>query len=144
MPREWFWFASDWIRKWRECSGTIVDSSEVKPMQSRITLIYSLLEIVLEGKPWCFCLYVVGVYGHSAVHYSTSSKTIILVFGGYRFRIHSVAASDELYSFDLTSKKWSILQPMPSNEVRLVKSKLLCLLCEKKILDKSYSNEQSF
>ncbi|XP_066023971.1 multiple epidermal growth factor-like domains protein 8 [Pocillopora verrucosa] len=57
-----------------------------------------------------------GVYGHSAVHYSTSSKSIILVFGGYRFRIHSVAASDELYSFDLTSKKWSILQPMPSNE----------------------------
>ena len=89
-------------------------------------------------------MYVVGVYGHSTVHYSTSSKTIILVFGGYRFRIHSVAASDELYSFDLTSKKWSILQPMPSNEVRLVKSKLLCLLCEKKILDKSYSNEQSF
>ena len=70
------------------------------------------------------------------MHYSTSSKSIILVFGGYRFRIHSVAASDELYSFDLTSKKWSILQPMPSNEVRLVKSKLLCLLCEKKILEK--------
>ena len=51
MPKEWFWFASDWIRKWREWSGTIVDSSEVKPMQSRITLIYSQLEIVLEGKP---------------------------------------------------------------------------------------------
>ena len=51
MPKEWFWFASDWIRKWRKCSGTIVDSSEVKPMQSRITLIYSQLEIVLEGKP---------------------------------------------------------------------------------------------
>ncbi|XP_022797777.1 multiple epidermal growth factor-like domains protein 8 [Stylophora pistillata] len=57
-----------------------------------------------------------GVYGHSALLYTTSSKSFILVFGGYRFRVHSVDASDELYSFDLTSKKWSILQPLPSNE----------------------------
>ncbi|KAJ7326013.1 Multiple epidermal growth factor-like domains protein 8 [Desmophyllum pertusum] len=57
-----------------------------------------------------------GLYGHTAVYYST--KDIILVFGGYRFRIHSVGASDELYSFDLTTNKWSILQALPSNEPR--------------------------
>ena len=41
----------------------------------------------------------------------------MLVFGGYRFRIDSVMPSDALYSLDLNSRKWSILQPLPLNEV---------------------------
>lgn len=62
-------------------------------------------------------LYDTGIYGHSAVYYST--KGIILVFGGYRFRIHTVSASDELYSLDLATNKWSILEALPHNEVSL-------------------------
>ena len=49
------------------------------------------------------------------MYYAT--KSVMLVFGGYRFRIESVMPSDALYSLDLNSRKWSILQPLPSNEV---------------------------
>ena len=49
------------------------------------------------------------------MYYAT--KSVILVFGGYRFRIDSVMPSDALYSLDLNSRKWSILQPLPRNEV---------------------------
>ena len=56
-----------------------------------------------------------GLYGHTTVYYAT--KSVMLVFGGYRFRIDSVMPSDALYSLDLNSRKWSILQPLPRNEV---------------------------
>ena len=49
------------------------------------------------------------------MYYAT--KSVMLVFGGYRFRIDSVMPSDALYSLDLNSRKWSILQPLPFNEV---------------------------
>ena len=49
------------------------------------------------------------------MYYATTS--VMLVFGGYRFRIDSVMPSDALYSLDLNSRKWSILQPLPLNEV---------------------------
>ena len=58
-----------------------------------------------------------GIYGHTAVYYS--AKGSILVFGGYRFRIHTVSASDELYSLDLATNNWSILQAVPHNEVSI-------------------------
>lgn len=58
---------------------------------------------------------ITGIYGHTAVYYS--AKGIMLVFGGYRFRVHIVSASGELYSLDLATRKWSILQALPSNEV---------------------------
>ncbi|XP_078380393.1 multiple epidermal growth factor-like domains protein 8 isoform X1 [Oculina patagonica] len=57
-----------------------------------------------------------GIYGHTAVNYAT--KGIILVFGGYRFRIHTMSASDELYSLELATSKWSVLQALPHNEPR--------------------------
>ena len=62
-----------------------------------------------------------GLYGHSAVYYA--GKRIILVFGGYRFRIDSVSASDALYSLDIDSNTWHLLQALPSNEVGLVSCK---------------------
>ena len=49
------------------------------------------------------------------MYYAT--KSVMLVFGGYRFRIDSVMPSDALYSLDLNSRKWSILQPLALNEV---------------------------
>ena len=66
-----------------------------------------------------------GLYGHSAVYYA--GKRMILVFGGYRFRIDSVSASDALYSLDIDSNTWHLLQALPSNEVGLVS-------CKKKIV----------
>lgn len=68
-----------------------------------------------------FILYDTGIYGHTAVYYP--AKGIILVFGGYRFRIHAVSASDELYSLDHATSEWSILQALPSNQVSLAKSR---------------------
>ena len=62
-----------------------------------------------------------GLYGHSAVYYA--GKRIILVFGGYRFRIDSVSPSDALYSLDMDSNTWHLLQALPSNEVGLVSCK---------------------
>ena len=47
-------------------------------------------------------------------------KGMILVFGGYRFRIDSVSPSDALYSLDMDSNTWHLLQALPSNEVGLV------------------------
>ncbi|XP_074634355.1 multiple epidermal growth factor-like domains protein 8 isoform X4 [Acropora palmata] len=55
-----------------------------------------------------------GLYGHSAVYYA--GKRMILVFGGYRFRIDSVSPSDALYSLDMDSNTWHLLQALPSNE----------------------------
>ena len=52
---------------------------------------------------------------------------MILVFGGYRFRIDSVSPSDALYSLDMDSDTWHLLQALPSNEVGLVS-------CKKKVL----------
>lgn len=66
----------------------------------------------------CFC--ITGIYGHTAVYYP--AKRIVLVFGGYRFRVHTVSASNELYSLDLATGKWNILQALPSNEVIPAKS----------------------
>ena len=66
----------------------------------------------------CFC--ITGIYGHTAVYYP--AKGIVLVFGGYRFRVHTVSASNELYSLDLATGKWNILQALPSNEVSPAKS----------------------
>ena len=62
-----------------------------------------------------------GLYGHSAVYYA--GKRMILVFGGYRFRIDSVSPSDALYSLDMDSDTWHLLQALPSNEVGLVSCK---------------------
>lgn len=59
-----------------------------------------------------------GLYGHTAVYYA--GKRMILVFGGYRFRIDSVSPSDALYSLDMDSNTWHLLQALPSNEVGLV------------------------
>ena len=66
-------------------------------------------------KSICFFSFHAGLYGHTAVYYAT--KQIILVFGGYRFRIDNVRPSDVLYSLDLVSNKWNILQGVPFNEV---------------------------
>lgn len=55
-----------------------------------------------------------GIYGHTAVYYG--AKQVILVFGGYRFRIDAVKPSDALYSLDVVSNKWNLLQALPSNE----------------------------
>ena len=60
-------------------------------------------------------LFITGIYGHTAVYYP--AKDVILVFGGYRFRVHRVRASGELYSLDHATGEWSILQALPSNEV---------------------------
>ena len=59
--------------------------------------------------------FVTGIYGHTAVYYTT--RGIIFVFGGYRFRVHKVRASGELYSLDHATGHWNILQALPSNEV---------------------------
>lgn len=66
-------------------------------------------------KSICLFSFHAGLYGHTAVYYAT--KQIILVFGGYRFRIDNVRPSDVLYSLDLVSNKWNILQALPFNEV---------------------------
>ena len=59
--------------------------------------------------------FLAGIYGHTAVYYG--AKQVILVFGGYRFRIDAVKPSDALYSLDVVSNKWNLLQALPSNEV---------------------------
>lgn len=144
MPKEWFWFASDWIRKWRECSGTIVDSSEVKPMQSRITLVYSQLEIVLEGKPWCFCFVCcrcVWTFCCALLHVQQDNY----------FGVRWISIQDSLSRrFRWALLLWSDIKEMEHFAAYAVQWGKTCEIqitmsfVRKKILDKSYSNEKSF
>ncbi|EDO43458.1 predicted protein, partial [Nematostella vectensis] len=58
-----------------------------------------------------------GLYGHSAVYHASTQS--ILVFGGYLHKSHRVTVSDELYSLHLPSRRWSLLQALPGNQVKL-------------------------
>ena len=56
-----------------------------------------------------------GLYGHSAV-YNEASKTIY-VYGGHVYRQERLFVSDSLFTFDIITKSWNILQPEKNSVV---------------------------
>ncbi|KAK3741109.1 hypothetical protein QZH41_013937, partial [Actinostola sp. cb2023] len=59
-----------------------------------------------------------GLYGHTTIYHASTQS--LFVFGGYRFKIHEVQPSGDVYTLHIPSRKWNLLQALPANQEVMV------------------------